>query len=237
MIHEQLNAVIERYIPTMLDVSAPAPPELIERLNDRAGPLPESYREFLGWMGERCPFFDNLELAYAPTDLLKVYEDPEEEVPKGFLLVGIDNSGGGLDVHIRRADGAVLRLSAFYDGVTNRDAVVENASFPSFMLAAFVQKTLVPSHPFHFAAALKGDGEQIQELWHRVDEACANFAIPYSIRMPDCRFYGGNDFVIGLHHRPASSIVNVHFGAVDRARYEPWYDLVFARWQLLRIPA
>ena len=236
MTRDELNTIIERYIPTMLDVSAPAAPQQIERLNDLAGPLPESYREFLGWMGDRCPVFDNLELAYSPSHLLEVYEDPEEDVPDGFLLIGIDNSGSAFDVHIRRRDGAVLRLSAFYDGVTTKDAILENADFPSFLLTSFVRTTLVPSHPLHFSATLNGDHEQAHELWRRVDEACTHFEIHYSIQLADCRFYGGDDFVIGVHQRPGTSIVSLHFGTVDRARYEPWYDLVFARWQLLRIP-
>jgi hypothetical protein len=39
-----------------------------------------------------------------------------------------------------------------------------------------------------------------------------------------------------VHQRPQSRAVYFHFGAIERSRFEPWYDLVFARWRLLRLP-
>jgi hypothetical protein len=235
MMHDRLKTIIERYTPTMLDRVVPGPPDQIDRLAQLAGPLPESYREFLGWMGNRCPFLDGAELSYSPKDLLRVYEDPEDETPDGFILIGIDDSGNSCDVHIRRHDGAILRLSLYYDGVTNEDSWLENASFSSFLVTTYVQKTLVPSHPFCFAASFNGD-EQIEAMWRRVAEACGHFEIPYSIEFPDFRFYGGIDFVIGVHRRSQSSPLTLHFGAIERSGYEPWYDLIFDRWRWLRAP-
>ncbi|HLQ43862.1 MAG TPA: SMI1/KNR4 family protein [Planctomycetaceae bacterium] len=237
MSHDQLRTIIKRYTPTMLDVVAPASAEEIGRLEALAGPLTDGYRDFLAWMGNSCPFLDGEELAYSPKDMLELaYEDAEIEIPYGYLLIGIDKTGGCYDVHIQRQDGSVVRLTEFFDGVTNKDMLIENASLTSYLLTTYVRKTLAPSHPFHFAAGFNGDDEQIQELWRRVDEACSHFAIPFRIDYPDFRFYGGNDFVVGVHQRPASSVVNLHFGAIERSRYEPWYDLVFARWRSLRMP-
>jgi len=236
MIRDQLRAIIERYTPTMLDVVAPASADEIARLEAVAGPLPERYRDFLAWMGNRCPFLIGAELSYSPAALMEIYEDPDDAIPDGFILIGIDTSGSSFDVHIRRADGAIVRLSEYYDGVTTKDSLTENVSLASFLATTYVQKTLVPSHPFHFACAFEGEDERVQELWRRVDEACRHFEVPYAIVYPDFRFYGGNDFVLGVHQRPHSSVVNLNFGAVDRSRYEGWYDLVFARWKLLRMP-
>lgn len=237
MTHDQLGTIIERYTPTMLDVIAPASPDEIARLETLAGTLPESYRDFLGWMGNRCPFLLGEELAYSPNDLLElVYEDPELAVPPGFVWIAVDKSGGGFDVYMRKADAAVAR-AGYYEGVGANDMLFENVSFSSYLLTAYVRKTLAPSHPYHFAAALQGDDDaQVQEIWRRVDEACRHFDIPYPIVQPDFRFYGGLDFVLGVHQRPGSTVVNLHFGAVERARFEPWYDLVFARWRFLRMP-
>jgi hypothetical protein len=237
MPHDVLRRIVERYTPTMLDVVRSAPPEDIARLAAVAGPLPSSYVAFLEWMGLKCPFLDGEELAYAPIDLLELaYEDPEIQLPTEFILIGIDTSGTRFSVSLRRTDGAVIRLSEYWDGVSNTDMVSENGSLESFLMTAYVRKTLVPSHPFHFAAAFKGDAEQVQELWRRVDEACSHFEVPYPARYPDFRFYGGNDFVIGVHQRPGSEVVHLHVGAVERSRYEPWYDLFFARWQAVRMP-
>jgi hypothetical protein len=231
-----LKSIIERYTPTLLDVSEPAPAEDIARLAAAAGPLPDSYRTFLEWMGNRCPFLDGEDIAYQPWELLEIYDDPDDAVPDGFILVGIDTSGSSFDVHIRRTDGVVLRLSEYYDGVTNQHSLIKNVSFESFLLSAYVQRTLVPSHPFHFAAGFQAEPARLQELWARVEEACGNFEISHRITHPDMRFYGGNDFVLGVYQRPQSAVVNLYFGAIERARYEPWYDLVFARWRLQRMP-
>lgn len=236
MTREQLQAIIERYTPTMLDVISAASADEIARLQSAAGPLPEAYLGFLSWMGNRCPFLIGAQLAYTPAELLEVYEDPEDSVPDGFILIGIDTSGNGLDVHIRREDGIVLRLSESYDGVTDVYSILKSRSFPSFLATTYVEKTLVPSHPFKFACAFEADAERTAELWRRVDEACSHFEIPYSIVQPDFRFYGGVDFVLGLQQRPQSNVVNLNFGSIDRARYEVWYDLVFARWRLMKMP-
>jgi hypothetical protein len=237
MTHEQLQKIVERYTPTMLDVIAGASPDEIAGVEALAGTFPESYRDFLGWMGNRCPFLEGEGLAYSPADLMTlVYEETEIDVPAGFFLVGVDKSGDGFDLYLRKADGAVTRAE-YYEEVSAKDMLMENVSFASYLLTAYVRKTLAPSHPFHFSAAFKGDDDaQLQEVWRRVDEACGHFEIPYPIEFPDFRFYGGNDFVLGVHQRPASAVVTLHFGAVDRARYEPWYDLAFARWRLIRMP-
>ncbi len=236
MSHDQLRAIIERYTPTMLEVVAPSSPDEIVRLESAAGELPESYLAFLNWMGDQCPFLDGCDFGYSPKALLEVYEDPDDEVAADFILIGIDNSGNGYDVCIRREDGAVARLSEFYEAETNEDLFVENVSLDSFLLTTYVRKTLVPSHPFHASAALTGDDAQIQDMWHRVDETCGHFDIPYSIVLPDFRFYGSENFVVAVHQRPESMVVNLHVGAVDRARFETWYDLIFDRWQLTRMP-
>jgi hypothetical protein len=120
--------------------------------------------------------------------------------------------------------------------VTIDKLLVENTGIASFLLTSYVRKTLAPSHPLHFSAAFHGDEERTRELWSRVDEACGHFEIPYRVDYPDSRLYGGNEFVIGVHQRPLSSVVNLHFGAVERAQYEVWYDLVYARWRLLNMP-
>jgi len=236
VVDSNLKSIVKRYTPTMLDVVAPAPLDEIERLETVAGPLPSSYREFLAWMGNQCPFLDAAELAYAPRDLLEIYDDPEDAVPEGFILIGIDTSGNSFDIHIRRSDGVVLRLSEYYDGVRNTELLVKNESFPSFLVTNYVQKTLVPSHPYHFAASFQGDQEQTSELWRRVEEACDHFEIPYRVEHPDFHFYGGTDFVLGVHQRPNANVVDLHFGAIERSAHEPWYDLVFARWRFLRMP-
>jgi hypothetical protein len=234
--HDQLKAIIERYTPTMRDVISPASLDEIARLEAVTGPLPESYRDFLAWMGNQCLFLDGEELAYSPVELLEIYEDPSDHIPDGFILFGIDKSGNSFDAHIRRLDGAVVRLSEYYNGVTNKDMMLESGSLTSYLLAAYVRKTLVPSHPFHFSAAVTGDGEQIRETWRILDEASSHFEIPYPIAFSDFRFYGGNDFVVGLHQPPQSAVVKIHFGALERTRYEPWYDLVFQRLRSLRMP-
>jgi hypothetical protein len=234
--HDQLRTIIQRYTPTMLDVVAAASPGDISRLEAAAGALPESYREFLEWMGNQCPFLEGEELAYSPADLLElVYDDPEIEIPDGLIWIGVDKSGAAFSVYIRRADGTVAR-AGYYEGVSEKDLRPENTSFISYLLSAYLRTTLVPSHPLHFSAGFRGDDQRIQELWRRVDEACGHLEVPYRIVHPDLRFYGGNDFVIAVHQRPQSAVVNLHFGAIDRVRYEVWHDLVFARWRLLNIP-
>jgi len=235
--HEQLRAVILRYTPTMLDVVSPASPPEISRLAAAAGALPESYRDFLGWMGNTCPFLDAEELAYSPQDLCElVYDEPGLTVPDGFIWIGIDQSGAEFNVFIRRTDDAVVR-AGYYRGVKLDKLLIENTSIASFLLTSYVRKTLAPSHPLHFSAAFQGDEQRTGELWSRVHEACSHFEIPYRVDYPDSRLYGGNEFVIGVHQRPTSSVVNLHFGAVERAQYEVWYDLVYARWRLLNMPA
>jgi hypothetical protein len=234
VIRDQLEPVIARYTPSMLEDIKAADAGEIDRLEAAAGPLPAEYRGFLEWMGNGCPPLDNSELSYSPAKLLRVYEDPEDPVPEGFLLIGIDDSGNAVDLHIRRADGMVLRLSEWYDGVEMTDAWPENVSFASYVATAYVQKVLVPSHPANFAAGFTGDEEQLTELRHRIEEACSHFEISHRLAYPDFRFYGGTDFVLALRRRPGTAAVTIHFGSIDRARYEPWYDLVFARWGFVR---
>jgi hypothetical protein len=234
MTHDQLLTIIKRYTPTMLDVVAPAPPDDVSRLAAAAGALPDSYREFLEWMGNWCPFLEGEALAYSPADLLElVYEGPKFDVPPGLIWIGVDKSGAAFDVYLRRADGSVAR-AWYYEGVNEKDLLPENTSVASYLLAAYVRTTLVPSHPLHFHAAFEGSDQQMQELWTRLGEACSHFEVPYPIAHPDFRFYGGNDFVIGVHQRPNTAVVKLHFGAIDRTRYETWYDLVFARWRFHR---
>jgi len=234
--HEQLKAIITRFTPTMLDVVAPAPAQAIGRLEARAGTLPPGYLEFLNWMGNRCPFLDGEDLAYSPDDLLRVYAHPARNVPKGFLLIGVDLSDATIDAHLRIEDGAIALFSEYFDPLTTPDLPLENLGLESFLLTAYVRKTLVQSHPLHFAAAFRGDDEQLQELVRRLDEACAHFEIPHRIERPDFRFYGGGDFVIGLRRRPKSQVVILYFGALGRQRYEAWYDLIFARWGFVSVP-
>jgi hypothetical protein len=237
--HEQLQTIIRRYTPTMLDAIDPAASDEVAQLEARAGLLPNGYSEFLGWMGNRCPFLDGEGFAYSPKDLLEVYNNPNDAVPEGFILIGLDRVGDAFDLHIRREDGIVIRLNEFFDGSPDDLVLIENLTFQSYLLTTYIRRTLVPSHPFNFAAAFKGrDETQVNELWRRVADACAHIDIPFHVDLPDFRFYGGNDtFVLGLHRRPQSSIVHLHFGAIERSRFEPWYDLVFARWRLLRMPA
>ena len=234
--HSQLKTIIERYTPTILDVLVPASPDEIAHFEMVAGALPESYRDFLSWMGNSCPFLDGEALAYSLTDLLEIYEDPEDAVPDGFILIGIDTSGSSFDVHIRSKDGAIVRLSEYYEAVTYEYILLENTSLASFLLTTYVRTTLVPSHSFHLAAAFSGDDVKVQEFLHRVDKACGYFDISYPIDLPDFRFYGGDDFVVGLHQRPKSSIVYLYVGTIERTQYEVWYDLVFDRWKLMRMP-
>jgi hypothetical protein len=235
--HEQLRTVIVGYTPTLLDAVAGADPADIDRLAAAAGELPQDYREFLGWMGAHCPFLDAEQLLYTPQELIEnVYEEPELTIPPGFIWAAMDRSGNEISVFIRVADGAVVR-AGYFDRVLIDSLVVENTSFASFLATSYVRKTLVPSHPFNFAAAFKGDAQRNQELWRRVAQACGHFEIRYSLVHPDFRLFGSQDFVVGVHQRPGSDIVNLHFGATDRARYEGWYDLVFARWRLLNMPA
>jgi len=234
--HDQLRTIAERYTPTLFELLVASSSEEIARLEARAGPLPESYREFLGAMGNRCPFLEAEQMAYSPEDLLElVYDDLEIDVPAGLVWIGVDKSGAGISQFIRPSDGAVVRIE-YYDGMTARDAVAENSSLASYLLTAYVRRTLVPSHPFHFAAAFDGDDEQVRELWRRVDEACSHFTISYPIDRPDFRFYGGDDFVVALHRRPGSLVTYIYLGALERSRFEVWYDLIFGRWQLLRMP-
>jgi hypothetical protein len=237
MTHEKLKTVVERYQPKMLEAIEPAPAEEIAKLEALAGPLPDTYRDFLVWMGNRCPFLDGEELGYSPERLLDfVYEDPDIEVTPGFILIGVDMSGSSMSLHLRREDGAAVRLSLYYEPGQTEGLLLENVSFESYLLTTYVRHTLAPSHPYQFAAAFHGDASQIEELWRRVDEACSHFEIPYRIVFPDFRFYGGQDFVLGVHQRPKSPVVNLHFGAIERARHEPWYDLAFARWRLQPLP-
>jgi hypothetical protein len=236
MTHDQLAMIIDRYTPTMLDDLVPASADEIARLDALAGPLPEGYRDFLGWIGNRCPFLDGENILYAPVDLIEIYEDPEDEVADGFILIGIDKSGSSFDLHLRRSDGAIARLSEYYQAMTNEDLLLENLSLTSYLLTAYVRKTLVPSHPFNTAAAILGDNDaQAQEARRRVDEACGHFQIPYPVELPDFRFYGGEDFVVGVHQRPESLVVNLHLGSVDRLIFEAWYDLIFERWKMTRM--
>jgi hypothetical protein len=236
MTHDQLRTIIERYTPTMSEVVVPASADEISRLEAVAGPLPESYRDFLSWMGNRCLFLDGEQLAYSPEELLElVYEDPEIDVPEGLIWIGVDKSGAGASVYLRRADEAVV-LIEYFDGMTARDAVPENSSMASYLLTAYVRRTLVPSHPFHFVAAFEGVDDQIQDMWGRVNEACSHFNISYPINKSDFQFYGGDDFVVALHQRPRSSIMYLYVGALERSRFEVWYDLAFGRWKLLRMP-
>lgn len=237
MTHDRLRTIIERYTPTMFDHIAAPSAEEITRMEAMAGALPESYRDFLAWMGNKCPFVEAEGLAYSPAELIElVYEETEIDVPVGFLLVGVDKSGDGFDVYLRKSDGAVMR-AVYHEDVDARDMRAENVDFVSFLLAAYVRKTLVPSHPYHFTAAISvDDAAQLGEVWRRVDEACSHFDIQYPIVQPDFRFYGGPDFVLGVHQRPRSPTLILHFGAIERARFEPWYDLVFARWRLIRMP-
>ena len=237
MTHEQLRTIVERYTPAMLDFVVGASTDEIARLEALTGPLPDTYRGFLEWMGNQCPFLEGEDLAYSPNDLREmVYEERELSVPAGFLWIGIDRSGNGFDVYLRLADGAVAR-AWYHEGVSAEEMRLENVSLTSYLLTAYVRTTLVPSHPFHFGAAFKADdSEHAQEVRRRVQEACSHFDVQHLIRHPDFDFYGAADFVIGVHENPRSSAVHLRFGAVDRARYEPWYDLVFARWRLLRLP-
>ncbi len=235
--HEQLRTVIAGYTPTLLDAVAAADPADIARLAAAAGELPQDYREFLGWMGAQCPFLDAEQLEYTPQELLEsVYGDAEFAVPAGFIWAAMDTSGNETSVFIRVADGAVVR-AGYFRRVLIDSLVVENASFASFLATSYVRKALVPSHPFSFTAAFRGDAERSRELWRRVEEACGHFEIGCSLIHPDFRLFGSEDFVLGVHQRPGSAIVNLHFGATDGARYESWYDLVFARWRLLNMPA
>jgi hypothetical protein len=230
------QSIIERYTPTMLEVVAPASPDEIARLERVAGGLPEAYSQFLAWMGNRCPFLDGDELAYAPRDLFElVYDDPDLGVPDGFLCIGVDRSGGSVDVYLRRSDGLVAR-AGYHEHLSEADMLFENISLDSYLVAAYVRRTLAPSHPFHFAAAFQGTPEQTADIWVRVDEACSHFEITHPLQFPDMRLYGGTDFVIGIQQRPRSTVVDLHFGAIDRTVFEPWYDLVFARWHLIRMP-
>jgi hypothetical protein len=235
--HEQLRTVIVRYTPTLLDAVAAADPAEIARLAAAAGELPQDYREFLQWMGAQCPFLDAEQLEYTPRQLLDdVYEDADFTVPAGFIWAAMDTSGNEVSVFIRVADGAVVR-AGYFRRVLIDSLIVENTSFASFLATSYVRKTLVPSHPLNFTAAFTGDAQRTRELWRRVGEACGHFEIPYPLVHPDFRLFGGKDFVVGVHQPPGSAIVNLHFGATDRARYESWYDLVFARWRLLNMPA
>jgi hypothetical protein len=238
MTHDQLHRIVERYTPAMLDAIVPATSEEIARMEAMGGQFPESYREFLAWMGNACPFLDGEDLAYSPTEMIElVYEETEIDVPAGFFLIGVDRSGDGNDVYIRKADEMVTRAE-YYEDVGANDMVMENVSLETFLQTAYVRRTLVPSHPYHFSAAFRSDDNaQLEELWRRVEEACSHFDIQYPIEQPDFRFYGGRDFVMGVHHRPLSRVVYLHLGAIERTRFEPWYDLVFARWRLLRMPA
>ena len=236
MTHDHLKALIERYTPRMLDVIVPATDEQIERLESVAGSLPEDYRDFLGWMGNSCPFLEGEALAYSPDDLLEfVYEDPEIDVPPGFIWMGVDKSGSASSIYLRLVDGAITRAD-YYDGVNESDMLEENVSLASFLLTSYVRKTLAPSLPHYFSAALRADGSEASEVWSRIDAACKQLDIPYPLALPDFRFYGGNDFVVGVHQRARSAVVYLQFGAVKRSQYEAWYDLVFDRWGALQMP-
>jgi hypothetical protein len=236
MNHDPLLSIIKRYTPTMLDVVAAASAEDIARLEAAAGPLPEGYRQFLEWMGDQCPFLEGEQLAYSPSDLMDlIYEDLEYDMPEGVLWIGVDKSGSGFSVYLRQADGVIAR-AGYHEGISAKDLLPESSSIASYLATCYVRTTLIHSHPLHFSAAFKGDAQQTQELWRRVDEACSHFEITHPLAYPDFRFYGSTDFVIGVHQRPGDSIVNLHFGAIERARYEPWYDLVFARWRSMSVP-
>src|SRR5438105_8795961 len=107
-------------------------------------------------MVNRCPFLDGAGFAYSPQALLEVYEAPEDSIPDGFILIGIDQGNAGSDLHIRPRDGAIARFAKGFVPSPTQPLVLENASLDSFLLAAYVRKTLAPSHPLHFSAAFKG---------------------------------------------------------------------------------
>jgi hypothetical protein len=236
LMRQELQRIIERYTPTLPDALAAASTEDIARLEANTGLLPESYREFLQWMGGDCPFLSGEGFVYSPRELLVVYQNPGDKVPDGYILIGIDQDDSESDLHIRRQDGAIVRIDRGYVPVGHDPSSLENVSLGSYLLSAYVRTTLTPSHPFSFSAAFEGDKQQTQELWRRLAEACGHFEMPYTLHHPDFRFYGGDEFVVGVHQEPDSPVVFIHFGAVVQARYEAWHDLVFARWRFLHLP-
>ena len=115
----------------------------IERLEHAAGPWPASYREFLEWMGDQCPFLTREELQYSPKDLLaNAYEDSEVPVAEGFIVIGIDTSGNALDVHLRRSDGSISIVGENYEAKTNEEILPINDDFESYLLTCYIRKTL-----------------------------------------------------------------------------------------------
>lgn len=236
MKHYHLKAIIERFTPTMLDVVEPASQADITQLEALTDPLSESYREFLVWMGNRCPFLDGNQLLYSPEDILEIYEDPEYDIPEGFLLIGIDTSGSSFDLHIRRADRAVVRVSEYYEAVTNEDVLEESLSFESYLLNAYVRKTLVPSHPFHTAVGYSGTDDEIQKLKNKVDEICKGYNITHSIQLTDFRFYGGQEFVLGLYQRPQSQVAYLYIGAIEKVHFDKWSDFISNWERMIKMP-
>lgn len=231
---QPLKDLIVKYTPALLDAVVASPPEQIQSLRVRLGGLPENYVEFLEWMGGACPILAAEELEYSPRELLEY--QAEDTAPVGYLLIAIDNSDASLDVHIRLEDGVIVCFTEDFEPVTAKRLLLENLSLSSFLLTAYTRNNLVPSYPLHFSAAFKGDSSQLEELHRRISEGCAQFSITTQIKLPDFRFYGGEDFALATHQRPGSSIVIVHFGTIERAQYEAWHDLVFARWHFLRMP-
>lgn len=231
MSHERLAALVRRYTPTMLDVIAPADPADINRWRHFCGGrLAPDYEAFLTWMGAACPFLDGEDLAYAPDDLLDLVEAaPDAPVPNGYDLIGIDKSGNALDLHLQQLDGVVVRIGPGCQPGDKGGFIPENRTFESYLLTAYIRRTLVPSHPYHFFAAVMGDEARLATFLQLVGEACSRFTAQLTANLGDVRLFGA-DVVVATHRRPASRVIHLAVGAVDRGDYERWYDLAFERW-------